>query len=168
MTQSRGSQAVLAAAAVTTGLVAGVWYGFACGVMPALGRSGDRTFIEVMQHINDAIQNPVFFAGLFGSPVLAAVAARQQRRTPANRWVLAGLALTVLVLVVTSAANVPLNDALAAAGAPGRISDPSAVREAFEDPWVLWNTVRAVLSTAALACLWRATSARSQSRPPTP
>ncbi|MEU0370550.1 anthrone oxygenase family protein [Streptomyces sp. NPDC006283] len=158
MTQKRGARAVLASATVATGLVAGVWYAFACAVMPALGRSEDRTYVEVMQNINEVIENPVFFAGFFGALILTAVSAWQLRRTPTGRWVTAALVLYVLVFLVTSAANVPLNNELAAAGAPKGIADPGAVRESFEDPWVLWNIVRALLTTAALVCLWRATS----------
>ncbi|MGW7198162.1 anthrone oxygenase family protein [Streptomyces chryseus] len=158
MTQKTGPQGVLAAATVTTGLVAGVWYAFACAVMPALRRSDDRTSIEVMRNINDVIENPVFFAGFFGALILTAVSAWQQRRTPRSRWVTAGLVLYVLVVAVTSAANVPLNNELAAAGAADRIADPGATWESFDGPWTFWNTVRAVLTTAALVSLWRATS----------
>lgn len=155
---------VLGAATVVTGLVGGVWFGFACGVMPALGRTGDRTFIEVMQYINSVIENPVFFAGFFGALVLTAVGAfltRRQVRAPGGRWMLGALVLAVLVLVVTSAANVPLNNALAAAGDPAGIADPRAVREAFEGPWVFWNIVRAVLNAAGLFCLWQVTRLRA-------
>ncbi|MET7619960.1 anthrone oxygenase family protein [Streptomyces sp. NPDC005408] len=155
---SRGAKAVLGAATVANGLVAGVWYAYATSVMPALARSNDRTYIEVMQNINEVIRNPVFFAGFFGALVLAAIAAWQQRRSPLRRWVLAGLVLYAAVLVVTTAVNIPLNNELEAAGNPARIADPAAVRETFEDPWVAWNAVRLVLSTAALVCLWRATS----------
>jgi uncharacterized membrane protein len=165
MTQNRGAGAVLAAATVTTGLIAGVWFAFTVSVMPALGRSDDRTYVEVMQNINEVIENPAFFAALFGALVLTAVSAWQQRRTPRGRWATAALVLYVLVFVVTSAANVPLNNELAAAGAPDRIPDPAAVRENFEDPWALWNTVRTVLTTAALLCLWRVTSLLRTARP---
>jgi uncharacterized membrane protein len=34
-----------------------------------------------------------------------------------------------------------------------RIDDPAAVRAQFEAAWVRWNSVRAVLSTAAFASL---------------
>ncbi|MFD9224446.1 DUF1772 domain-containing protein [Streptomyces sp. NPDC060064] len=152
------AQAVLGAATVANGLVAGVWYAYATSVMPALARSDDRIYIEVMQNINEVIQNPAFFAGFFGALILAAVAAWQQRRSPARRWAVAALVLYAAVLLVTTAVNIPLNDGLAAAGDPARIADPAAVRESFEDPWVAWNVVRLVLSTAALACLWRATA----------
>ncbi|MEU4086335.1 anthrone oxygenase family protein [Streptomyces aureus] len=147
---------VLGAATVATGLVAGVFYIFACAVMPALARSGDRVFIEVMQNINEVIQNPVFFLGFFGALVLTALAAWQSRGTPGSRWVLAAFAAYALVFLITVTVSVPLNDALANAGAPARIADPAAVRDRFEDPWVAWNIVRAVLSTLATALLTRA------------
>nr|BFE81336.1 hypothetical protein GCM10020093_039370 [Planobispora longispora] len=58
-----------------------------------------------------------------------------------------------MTFVVTAAVNVPLNNAIDAAGDPAAIADPAAVRAAFETRWVRWNVVRAVSSTAALACL---------------
>jgi uncharacterized membrane protein len=49
--------------------------------------------------------------------------------------------------------NVPLNDAIKAAGDPEQI-DAAAVREQFsEATWVRWNVVRTGLTTAALGCL---------------
>ncbi|MFD7867225.1 DUF1772 domain-containing protein [Streptomyces sp. NPDC059783] len=148
---------VLGGAAVTTGLMAGTFYVFSCAVMPALGRSGDRTFVEVMQNINDVIENPVFFAGFLGALFLTAAAAWQWRRSPGPRgWLFAALAVYALAFLFTCGINVPLNNTLADAGDPARIADPAAVRERFEDTWVVWNAVRAVLCTAALALLLRA------------
>ncbi|MFI6641648.1 DUF1772 domain-containing protein [Streptomyces sp. NPDC050504] len=150
----RGNNGVTAAAAVATGLIAGSFYVFACAVMPALAKSGDRTYIEVMQHINEVIENPVFFAGFFGALLLTAAAAWQHRRDRAVRpWVFAALALYALAFVLTSVVNVPLNTELADAGDPTKIADPAAVRERFEDTWVTWNAARAALCTAALTAL---------------
>jgi uncharacterized membrane protein len=56
-------------------------------------------------------------------------------------------------LGITIGVNVPLNDALAAAGPPERITDLAAVREKFEAAWVRWNIARAAAATAAFACL---------------
>ncbi|MEV3859331.1 anthrone oxygenase family protein [Streptomyces sp. NPDC050095] len=149
---------LLGAATVAMGLIAGAFYVFSCAVMPALGRSGDRTYIEVMQNINDVIQNPVFFLSFFGALLLTGAAAwraRHQRRLLV--WVLAALAVYAVAFVLTSGVNVPLNDALAKAGDPAKIADPAKVRGDFEDPWVAWNAVRAVLCTVAMGCLVRAT-----------
>jgi uncharacterized membrane protein len=148
---------ILAAATVVTGLIAGVYYAFACSVMLGLGASGDRTFIEAMQNINKKIENPLFFLTFFGAFVLPAWALRTFRHDRRLRlWIAAGLVLYTIGLLTTMAVNVPLNNQLAAAGNPARIADPAAVRARFEDTWNMWNIARAVLSTGAVVCLARA------------
>jgi uncharacterized membrane protein len=150
---------VLGLAMIATGLSAGLLYAYACSVLPGLAHTSDRTFIDAMQQINKAIQNPVFFATFFGALTLTAVAAAQQRRLgpgATTRWAVTALALYALALLVTVVANVPLNDHLAAAGDPARIADPAAVRNHFQAPWTAWNVARTALATAALGCLGRA------------
>ena len=150
MTQTE--QLITVAATALTGLLAGTYFAYACSVMPALRQTGDRTFVEVMQRINVAIQNPVFFAAFFGAPVASAVAVGVH----ASGWNVAALALNVAGLLITVAANVPLNNALDAAGEPGAISDPAAVRGRFERAWNSWNVARTVVTLAALVCLGEA------------
>ena len=141
--------AALVAAVITNGLMAGLFAAYSYAVMPGLGRAGDRTFVEAMQQTNVAILNG-WFGICFGGAVLsAAVAAFLHRGRPGLVWIVAGLVLYVGVLGVTFAVNVPLNDALAAAGN----IDPAGARVRFEGPWVRWNVVRAVLSTGAFGCL---------------
>ena len=150
---------VLGLAMIATGLSAGLLYSYACSVLPGLAHTSDRTFIDAMQQINKAIQNPVFFATFFGALVLTAVAAVQQRRLgpgATTRWAVTALVLYALALLVTVVASVPLNDHLAAAGDPARIADPAAVRDHFQAPWIAWNLARTALATAALGCLGRA------------
>jgi uncharacterized membrane protein len=123
--------------------------------MPALADLDDRTFVQVMDEINDAVYNPLFFAVLFGAPVLIAVAAVQQRRGDnpgAARWTWAALALYVAGLMVTLAVNVPLTDDLVAAE-PRNASEFAAAREDFEDPFNAADIVRTILHTAPVACL---------------
>jgi len=137
---------VLLAATLATGLQAGTYYAWASGVMPGLARADDRTFVSTMNHVNVAIVNPVFMLTFLGAPALAAAAVATS--TPSARgWAIAGLVLAIGTVVVTGAANVPLNDALAAGGS----------RADFETVWVRWNVVRTLTSTGALACLaWAA------------
>lgn len=147
--------AMLVAATVTTGLVAGLFYGYACSVMLGLGRTDDRTFIGAMQWINVEILNGWFALVFLGAPVATALAVALHLSAdgrPVLPWIVAALVLYGVVLVITFAVNVPLNDELAAAGKPGDIADPAAVRERFEATWVRWNLVRAVVSTAAFGC----------------
>lgn len=149
----------LVAATLTTGLSAGLYYGFACAVMPGLARSADRTFVETMQRINTAIINGWFMLVFLGSLVLTAAAAALQfaagagRGTGAAAWTVAALVLYSAVLVVTMRFNVPLNNRLDAGGLPGSDAGLAALRGEFERSWVRWNTFRTVVNVAAFGCL---------------
>lgn len=146
----------LVAATITTGLSAGLFYAYACSVMPGLRGTEDRTFIEVMQRINVAILNGWFLLGFVGALLCTAAAVALHLPSDGHRVLpvaVAALVCYTAALVVTRKINIPLNDALAAAGEPGRIPDPAAVRGRFEAPWVRWNVARALLCTAALGCL---------------
>jgi uncharacterized membrane protein len=146
----------LVAAAFTTGLAAGLFCAYSYSVMPGLGRSDDRTFVMGMQRINVAILNGWFMLCFMGALVFTAAAAAMH--IPSGwrcvlPWIVAALVLYLVVLAVTFAVNVPLNDELAAAGDPDRTADLAAVRERFEAAWVRWNIVRAAASTASFGCL---------------
>ncbi|PZS26580.1 MAG: DUF1772 domain-containing protein [Pseudonocardiales bacterium] len=148
--------AALVAAIVTMGMLAGVFYSFAISVMPGLAHADARTLVDAMQQINVAILNPWFLISFVGAPLFSLIAAALHLGPggrPALWWVVAAFTLCVVTLVVTIAVNVPLNDTLAAAGAPDRIADLAAVRDRFEATWVHWNVVRTVTSTAAFGCL---------------
>jgi uncharacterized membrane protein len=146
----------LAAATLTTGLMAGLYYAYAISVMPGLSRTDDRTFISAMQQINVAILNPWFFVIFFGALVFSALAGALHLQADWRGvlpWIAAALVLYIATLLITFGFNVPLNNELAAAGDPERIADLTAVREHFEASWVRWNMARAVASTAAFGCL---------------
>ena len=154
----RTATRLVVATTIATGLLAGLFYGYACSVMPGLARADDRTLVDGMQQINEAILNPIFFLTFMGAPALNLAAwlvlrRSRQRDDEVLRWILIGLALSVLGFVVTMVLNVPLNDDLAAAGDPSRITDMAAVRHDFLGPWVVWNVLRAVLITGSFAAL---------------
>ncbi|MGH3983909.1 MAG: DUF1772 domain-containing protein, partial [Pseudonocardiaceae bacterium] len=151
---SRG--AALVAATIAMGLFAGLFYTFACAVMPGLHRMDDHTFVSGMQQINVAILNGWFFATFLGAPLVTALAGLLQLGGGSRRvllWIVAAFILCVVAFVITVVVNVPLNDALAAAGDPAQTADLAAVRAQFEASWVRWNLARAVASTAAFGCL---------------
>jgi uncharacterized membrane protein len=145
----------LVAAIILGGLNAGLFYGFACAVMPGLGQVDDRAFVTVLQSINRRIINPVFLLVFIGAPVLAIGALVLVAVTGQDGlWAaILGAAFSLLTIVVTGAVNVPLNNALDAAGEPDRIRDPGQVRRAFETPWVRWNVARTASSLGAFAFL---------------
>ena len=142
-------------ATLASGLQAGLYYAFSCAVMPGLGRGDNRTFIAAMQQINTAIINPWFMLSFLGAPLLGAlaVALHAGRGSPARIWVIVGFVLALTTFMSTAVINVPLNNALAAAGAPDQIPNLTAVRTAFETSWVRWNTFRAFTSTGSLLAL---------------
>jgi uncharacterized membrane protein len=148
--------ASLIAATITTGLMAGLFFGFACAVMPGLARADDRTFVQAMQRINVAIVNGWFLVGFIGALVLTALAGVLHLGSD-DRSVLprigAGFVLYLAGLIVTGRLNIPLNNELVAAGEPDQITDLRAVRERFERPWVRWHLIRTVAWVAAFGCL---------------
>ncbi|WP_069165915.1 anthrone oxygenase family protein [Nocardia altamirensis] len=146
----------LVLATLATGLIAGLFYGYANSVMPALNQTDDRTMIDVMQKINVVIINPVFmigFLGTVGFTILAAALHLGKDQRTVLIWIGVALVINVIAFAVTSGLNVPLNDQLAAAGDPAQIGDLAAVRADFEASWVRWNIVRAVLHTLAFVVL---------------
>jgi uncharacterized membrane protein len=149
--------AVLVAATMTVGLVAGVFALYAHTIMPGLRRTDDRTFVAAFQSIDRAIINPWFMASFFGGLVLTGLAAvlhlgADQR--PVLPWTAAAFVLYLAALVITLAVNVPRNDAIKGAGDPDRIGDLAAVRQRFDEArWAAWNLVRTLATTAAFGCL---------------
>ncbi|MGW0883429.1 anthrone oxygenase family protein [Streptomyces sp. NPDC002671] len=147
---------VLLTATLFTGLMAGLFAAFSYSVMPGLARSSDRTLVEAMQGINKAIINPVFMLPYMGSIPLIGLAvflAWRGHGRSALPWLIAALVLYLVAFMVTGSVNVPLNNHLADAGDPDHIRNLAAVRADFEHKWVTWNIVRALLHSAAFACL---------------
>ena len=152
----RNADIVLGAAVIAMGLVAGIYFFSAIAVMPALTAADDRTLVDAMQQMIVKIENPAFFLVFLGAPALAAVALVQARRSGSAKtagWIVAGLALYTVMVVVTFAIHIPLNYDLRDAGDPDRIENLAAVRDDFVTPWVAWEIVRTLASTAAFGSL---------------
>jgi uncharacterized membrane protein len=144
----------LLAATITVGLMAGVFVVYANAIMPGLRSTDDRTFIGAFQSIDRAIINPLFLTLFLGAAVLTGAATVLHLGRAAMPWIAAALLLYLATVAITIAVNVPLNNALKAAGEPDRIADLPEVRARFREArWIRWNLVRAVLSTAAFGCL---------------
>jgi len=148
---------VLVLAAMTTGLTAGVFAIYGNAVMPGLRSTDDRTFVGAFQSVDRAIINPWFigggFFGALGLAVAAAVLHLGEEWRSVLPWIVAAAVLHLVVVAITVAVNVPLNDAIKAAGDPATI-DVAAVRGAFDEArWVAWNWVRVALDLAAFGAL---------------
>jgi len=75
--------AVLLAATVTSGMMAGLFYAYSISVMPALRKADDAVFVEVMQRINSVITNG-WFALCFGGAVVFSLVAAVLYRIDGN------------------------------------------------------------------------------------
>ncbi|MEV6813412.1 anthrone oxygenase family protein [Micromonospora sp. NPDC051296] len=154
--------AILAGATMSTGLVAGLFFAYACSVMPGLAATDDRTLVGTMQSINRKILNGWFLSVFLGGPLLVAVAVAGYFRAGGAvlAWLVAALVGHLVTFGVTMRCNVPLNNQLDAAGSVDGTTDLAAVRQRFEATWVRWNLVRTISSVAAFACLIGALLAR--------
>jgi uncharacterized membrane protein len=149
----RKADIVLVVAVIAMGLFAGLFFTFSTAVMPGLTAADDRTLVDAMQQM---IDNPVFPSVFLVAGVLAVVALVQARRSASARtagWIVAGLALYAVTVVITFVIHLPLNEDLKNAGDPDRIENLAAVRDDFVTPWVAWDIVRTLASTAAFGCL---------------
>ena len=150
---------MLYGALVTIGLMAGMYWDWDVAVMPGLTRLDDRSFLDAMQNLIVAIENPGFFLvafGAFGFTLAAAVlyAGNGQRQTAL--WIAAALALYVVGLLITVAVHMPINYGLVDAGDPSTITDLAAARDDFGAPWRVANVCRTATCVLALICLGRA------------
>ena len=145
---------VLIAATIAAGLMAGVFGLYANTIMRGLGRTDDRTFVGAFQAIDRAIINPLFLSTFFGALILSGVAAVLHLGDDGLVLIVVAFALYLVGLVITLAVNVPLNDAIKAAGDPDAIDDLAGVRRRFDEArWIRWNLARVLVVTASFACL---------------
>ena len=147
---------------LSTGLMAGLFFGWTVSVIPGTARISDRNYVSTMQSINRAIVNPAFVIAFLIPPVVLGGAAMLHWRAGQNRralWLAVGAASYLVgVLGVTFGGNVPLNNTLEAfdlAAADDRqLGD---LRAAYERPWNRWHAVRTAASIFSLACAAAAT-----------
>ncbi|MGZ0147456.1 anthrone oxygenase family protein [Kribbella sp. WER1] len=146
--------ASLMAATMTTGLVAGVYGIYANAFMPGLGKTDDKTFVAAFTAVDRAIVNPLFLGlGFVGALLFTLLAGAVSLKEKALPWIAVAFVLYLISMIVTVAVNVPLNDAMKAAGDPATI-DVAAVRAAFDEAkWTTYNLVRTVLALVSFGCL---------------
>jgi len=148
--------AILMAATLTTGMLAGLYYGWSTSVMPGLNRVAPRAAIEGFQGMNVAIVNPVFMVSFLGAPFLAAGAAALllgKDHRALLWWVGAAALLNVAGLITTAAFNIPLNNHVDRLGDPSSIANPAKEWSDLYGPWMLWHNVRTVGHTVAFGLL---------------
>lgn len=147
----------LGLATLTTGLIAGFFYAYACSVTLGTARLDDTDYIATMQAINATVRNPMFAFSFFGSLLslgLAAFVHLRHGRTPrACLTLLAFITYALGGFALTLGINVPLNEELARVRLDGTAQALAQARQVYEGSWNVWNAVRTVCSTAAFLLL---------------
>jgi uncharacterized membrane protein len=144
---------LLVTATTGTGLVGGIFFAFSNFVMKALAQVPATEGAEVMQRINVTVLNPLFFAVLFGTGVIALIVAVA---TP-NVWNAPGAVLSRIAaalylfgtLGVTIVRNVPLNERLAVTALTDATLSPTWAH--YLEAWTWWNHVRTIAALLAAA-----------------
>lgn len=143
---------VLILTALTTALIAGLFYAYSCSVNPGLARLNNREYIIAMQSINEAILNPLFFLSFMGTLILLPVSCYLHYQQP--RFVLLLFAMVTYLggtFCVTIFGNVPLNNVLAQFNAhTASLAEIAHQRKLFEMPWNTLHTVRTISSVISL------------------
>jgi uncharacterized membrane protein len=143
---------LMTAATVALAGIGGLYYSFACSVMPGLRGTDDATFVSAMSRINTAIQNPVFALSFVGAFLALAGAAIYSWATGLAGALPVSIALAcyTATLVITVGVNIPLNNRLGSAASAQHATEG---RKFFERRWTRWNIYRTWLSLAALVAL---------------
>ena len=144
--------AILWFAALSVGLMAGIYFAFSFFVLQALDAAGRPAGMSAMQSINRVIVRspflPLFFTSSLACLLLAVLSVMHWGS--AGAWQMAGGGLLYLggMLFVTAFANVPRNNRLDAADTD--TPEGEAMWRRYLQRWLPWNHVRTVSCTASM------------------
>lgn len=139
-------------------LGAGVFFGFAIGIVGALGRQKDTDYIRFMQSINKSIENPIFGLTLIGPAILLPILTYMARSAEGDRFELlltASVLYIVGTILLSLVGNVPLNTKLARFNVSrASAKEVADTRASIEKPWAFFNTLRTVAAIATTVLLF--------------
>lgn len=150
------SHFLLLLSASSSGLIAGLFYGYACSVNLGLGLLPDSEYLQAMQAINRAILNLVFFLSFMGTlillPTTCYVLYKASLHTSFYCLLIASALYVIGSFGVTIFGNVPLNEALANFDiGNSSLSEIAQKRLQFEMPWNRLHLIRTGSSILAFA-----------------
>ncbi len=149
--------ALLWTAALSSGLIAGVYLAFSGFIMQALGKINPAQAIAAMNSINETILRslfmPLFFASSFVSLCLVIVAFARWGKAGTELALLAGVVYFVGMFVCTILFNVPLNNSLV--NLDPNSANANQVWSRYLKIWTNWNHLRTVSSlVTCILCVW--------------
>ena len=139
-------------AAISVGLMAGVYFAFSTFIMQSLDRLGAVRATDAMNSINQFILRSWFMGLFFGSTllcVLITVIAMFDSELD-GRWLLFGSGVIYVfgMFCCTACFNVPLNNRLAESAAKDDLEE--GVWPYYFQRWTAWNHLRSISSLCSL------------------
>jgi uncharacterized membrane protein len=149
--------ALLWTAALSSGLIAGVYFAFSVFIMQAFSKIDTTQSIAAMNSINKTILRSLFMPLFFGSSIISvlliAFAFMHWGEAGAGVTLIAGTVYFVGMFVCTVLFNVPLNNALARLEPDSVDAHPVWTR--YLKTWTNWNHLRTVSSfVTCILCVW--------------
>ncbi|MEN8179878.1 MAG: anthrone oxygenase family protein [Pseudomonadota bacterium] len=140
--------ALLWIAALSSGLIAGVYFAFSVFIMQAFGKIETSHAVVAMNAINETILRSLFMPLFFGSTIVAVmlmiVAMLHWDDAGSGMTLTAGAIYFIGMFVCTVVVNVPLNNLLA--GVNEDSANAEEVWPLYLKTWTLWNHLRTVSS----------------------
>lgn len=151
------SESLLAFTAIITGLIAGLFYSWSCGITQGLGNLPDTSYLAAFQSVNREILKPWFFLSFLGTVLLLPVSSwlcyRGHHQTSFIFLLIASVLYIIGVFGVTMAGNVPLNEMIDKTNLQSiSVESAAELRTTFESKWNRLNNVRTLCAIAALVC----------------
>ena len=148
---------LLWAAALSSGLMAGVYFAFSVFIMKAFDKIETAQSVAAMNSINEIILRSLFMPVFFGSSIisflLVVVAFVYWGEAGAGLALIAGMVYFVGMFACTVVFNVPLNNALARLGPDS--DNAQQIWSHYLSTWAKWNHLRTVCSLITCAlCIW--------------
>lgn len=144
-------------ALLMNGAMAGVFFAFSTAVMPGLDALKGLEAVAAMQSMNRKILNPRFLMTFVGAWIVSALAGVlllvDGQSGPAVYAFAAAAVYLVGSLILTGAVNVPMNNAIDAAGTPAGEAEAAKLWASYSPKWTRWNTLRGWFCAIAVALL---------------
>ena len=144
-------------AALSSGIMAGVYFAFSGFIMKAFGKIEIVQSVAAMNSINEVILRSMFMPVFFGSSIisflLVIVAFINWGEAGAGLALIAGMVYFAGMFACTIVFNVPLNNALARLGPDS--DNAQQIWSHYLATWTKWNHLRTVSSLVTCAlCIW--------------
>jgi len=138
--------------ALSTALMAGIYFAFSSFVMDSLKRIDESSGISAMQSINTTILKssfmPLFFGSSIISALLAVISIFKMDGLVSHVTTASGILYVFGMLMCTALFNVPLNNVLAKTNPDS--AEAHQVWKHYLNNWTKWNHVRTI--TSILSC----------------